>query len=425
MCWTICEKMFVSAPDMAGPATTARAGLRGARIAVGVCGGIAAYKAADIVSTLAQGGAVVDVMLSRGATQFIQPLTFQALSHRSVYTDVFEGWNAGDSGHVTIAREADVVLIAPATANAIAHLASGMVEDMIGAVALATEAPVVIAPAMEHHMWHHPATHRNLETLRGDGATVIDPESGYLASGARGDGRLASRASILHGLRKALGRSGRLAGRHVVVSAGGTREALDPVRYIGNRSSGAMGVALALAALDAGADVMLVATPTVSRDAWGGPVVEVESAEAMHRAITEAVHGADVLIMAAAVSDFRPKAPSTGKIKKQAGDETLTLDLVKNPDIIKAIEEPGLVKVGFAAETDDLVANAESKLVSKGLSMIVANDAVRTIGSARSEATLLFRDRPKLVLPELDKDLLAARIISEIIRILNGRQPDA
>lgn len=424
MCWNDCEPTFVSVPDVAGRAAPVRSGLRGARMAVGVCGGIAAYKAADLVSTLVQAGAAVDVMLSHGATQFIQPLTFQALSHRPVYTDVFEGWDAGGAGHVTIAREADVVLIAPATANAIAHLANGMVEDMIGAVVLAAAVPVVIAPAMEHHMWHHPATCRNLETLRGDGAVIIDPEPGYLASGARGDGRLASRARILHGLRKALGRSGTLAGRRVVVSAGGTREALDPVRYIGNRSSGTMGVSLALAALDAGAEVTLVATPTVDRDAWGGPVIEVESAEAMQHAVSQAAQGADVLIMAAAVSDFRPRIQATAKIKKQADQDSLTLELVKNPDIIKSIKEPGLIKVGFAAETDDLVANAESKLVSKGLSLIVANDAVRTIGSPRSKATLLFPDRPKLELPELGKDELAARIINEVTRILNGRQPD-
>lgn len=411
----------MSAPDQRGSGLSERTGLRGARIAVGVCGGIAAYKAADLVSTLVQRGAVVDVMLSQGATRFIKPLTFQALSHRPVFTEVFEGWNAGNSGHVTIAREADLVLIAPATADVMARLANGMVEDMIGAVALATEAPVVIAPAMEHHMWHHPATRRNLATLRGDGVTIIEPESGHLASGAQGDGRLASRASILHATRKVLGRSGGLAGRHVVVSAGGTREALDPVRYIGNRSSGTMGVALALAALDTGADVTLVATPAVDRERWGGDVVEVESADAMHRAIARSVKNADVLIMAAAVSDFRPRTLSTGKIKKQTGQEVVTFDFVTNPDILKAIDEPDLIKIGFAAESDDLIANAESKLVSKGLSMIVANDAVRTIGSSRSEATLLFDDRPSVSLPELDKDDLAVRILAEVTRLVRGR----
>ncbi len=414
----------MSAPEDHGAGPSARTGIRGARIGVGVCGGIAAYKTADLVSALVQRGAVIDVMLSHGATQFIRPLTFQALSHRPVFTGVFEGWDAGDAGHVTIAREADVVLIAPATADAIARLANGMVEDMIGAVALATEAPIVIAPAMEHHMWHHPATQRNLATLREDGVTIVEPESGYLASGARGDGRLASRASILHATRKALGREGALAGRGVVVSAGGTREALDPVRYIGNRSSGAMGVALALAALDAGADVTLVATPAVDRESWGGPVLEVESANAMHQALVHSVKKADVLIMAAAVSDFRPRIQKAGKIKKQADQESVSLDLVKNPDIVKSIDEPGLVKIGFAAETDDLIANAESKLVSKGLSMIVANDAVRTIGSTRSEATLLFGDRPNVELPELDKDDLALRILAEVTRLVRKRDPD-
>lgn len=400
---------------------SARIGVRGARIGLGVCGGIAAYKAADLVSTLVQRGAIVDVMLSHGATRFLQPLTFQALSHRPVFTGVFEGWDAGDAGHVTIAREADVVLIAPATANAIARLANGMVEDMIGAVALATEAPIVVAPAMEHHMWHHPATQRNLATLREDGVTIIEPESGHLASGALGHGRLASRASILHATRRALGRSGELAGRGVVVSAGGTREALDPVRYIGNRSSGAMGVALALAALDAGADVTLVATPAVERESWGGDVIEVESADAMHEALSHSVKGADVLIMAAAVSDFRPRSQATAKIKKRADQDLVTFDFVKNPDIVKTIDQPGLIKIGFAAETDDLIANAEPKLASKGLSMIVANDAVRTIGSTRSEATLVFGDRPNIALPEMNKDDLAVRVVTEVTRILRER----
>lgn len=270
-------------------------------------------------------------------------------------------------------------------------------------------------------MWHHPATRRNVETLRRDGVTIIEPESGYLASGARGDGRLSSRASILFALRTALGRLGKLSGRRVVVSAGGTREALDPVRYIGNRSSGTMALALALAAVDAGAEVTLVATPSVDRESWGGPVVEVESAMAMREAVAQAVKGADVLIMAAAVSDFRPRTRSASKIKKQAGEDTLPLDLVKNPDIVKAIEEPGMIKVGFAAETDHLLENAVSKLGSKGLNMIVANDAVRTIGSARSQATLIFRDRLHEELPELDKHDLAARIMAEVIRLLNDR----
>jgi len=363
-------------------------------------------------------------MLSHGAARFIQPLTFQALSHRPVFTEVFEGWDAGDTGHVTIAREADVMLIAPATADAVARLANGMVADMIGAAVLATEAPVLIAPAMEHHMWHHPATQRNLATLRGDGATIIEPESGYLASGARGDGRLASRARILHATRKALGRSGALAGRRIVVSAGGTREALDPVRYLGNRSTGAMGVSLALAAIDAGADVTLVGTPVVDREGWGGAMVEVESADAMHRALAQSAKDADALIMAAAVSDFRPRTQAIHKIKKQPGQDAMTVDLVKTPDIIATIHEPGLIKIGFAAETDDLVANAESKFVAKGLSMIVANDAVSTIGSATSEATLIFGDRPSVALPEMDKEDLAVRIIAEVARLVRDRDHD-
>lgn len=400
-------------------------GWRGARIVVGVCGGIAAYKAADVVSALVQGGASVDVVLTGGAQRFIQPLTFEALTHRRVYSDVFDGWDDGGTGHVSIARDADAVLIAPATANTIARVAAGMVDDMLSAVVLDTQAPVLIAPAMEHRMWHHPATRRNVETLRGDGATIIEPDAGYLASGARGDGRLPPRARILFEIRRALGGGGVLAGRRVVVSAGGTREPLDPVRYLGNRSSGRMGVALALAALDAGADVTLVATPAVDREAWAGTHVEVERAVDMEGALADAIVGADALIMAAAVADFRPLETAARKIKKRPGQGTLTLDLVRNPDILQSIESPGLIKVGFAAESEDLIANARGKLESKGLDMIVANDAVTTIGSPRSQATLLFRDRESVELPDLGKDELAHRIMVDVVRLVNDRDDHA
>lgn len=405
-------------PDDAGRS----GGLAGATIVLGVSGGIAAYKAADLASKLVQAGAAVHVAMTDGARQFVQPLTFEALTHHPVFSSVFDGWDEGGRGHVTLAANADAVLIAPATANTIARLATGIVDDMLGAICLATEAPLVIAPAMEHHMWHHPATQANLVRLRAWGATVVEPESGYLASGARGDGRLAAPDRILGELRRVLGRGGLLGGRRIVVSAGGTREALDPVRYLGNRSRGAMGVAIAEAAVDQGADVTLIVGPTVAHHPSGMQVIPVESAREMAEAVHSASETADVLIMAAAVADFRPRTQASGKIKKQPGQETLELALVRNPDIIAETTWPGLIKVGFAAETDDLEANARKKIVSKGLSMIVANDAVQTIGSATSQAMFLYPDREAVMLPSMPKTALAAQIIEAVADLIAARQ---
>ena len=400
-------------------------GFVGARIALGVSGGIAAYKAADLASRLIRAGSTVDVMLTDGAARFIQPLTFEALTGRPVYTDVFDGWGEGSAGHVSLARDADAVLIAPATANTIARLASGFTDDMIGAVALATGAPLLIAPAMEHYMWHHAATRTNVQTLVDRGAILIPPETGRLASGAFGDGRLANPDAIIGSLRAVLGRYGALQGRHVVVSAGGTREALDPVRYIGNRSSGRMGVAIAEAAVDAGAEVTIVATEGVMEPLHGMAVVRVGSAIEMHRAIDEAVRDADVLVMAAAVSDFRSRTLATHKIKKKADQDLLTIQLVKNPDIVASIQSERLLKIGFAAETRDLLDNARRKLLDKGLAMIVANDAVDTIGRDRSTATFLFPHREPLALPSLSKDEVAQRLVAELISLISERDHGA
>jgi phosphopantothenoylcysteine decarboxylase/phosphopantothenate--cysteine ligase len=408
----------VSSPD----ATT---GIQGASIVLGVTGGIAAYKAADLASKLVQLGATVHVVMTDGATEFVQPLTFEALTRQPVYTSVFEGWYGESAGHVTLARDADVIIIAPATANTIARLAQGMVDDMLGAVVLATEAPVVIAPAMEHHMWHHPATQRNVATLTGWGATIIAPESGHLASGASGDGRLANVERLLGAIRQALGRGGSLAGRRVVVTAGGTREAIDPVRYLGNRSSGHMGVAIAEAAVEHGASVVLIAGPTVERVPDGVDVRRVESALEMERAVHDAVEGTDALIMAAAVADFRPKHQATQKLKKQPGQTDMTLELERNPDIIAGIDGTRITKIGFAAETEHLLQHAQGKLEAKDLAMIVANDAVKTIGSEHVQATFLYRDgRSPVALPHMPKEAMARRIIDELPRLMEGRRDD-
>lgn len=397
--------------------------LAGKRIVLGVTGGIAAYKAADLTSKLVQLGADVHVILTSGASEFIQPMTFQALTRNPVYTGVFDGWEGSNAGHVTLAATADAVIVAPATANTIAGIAHGFASDMLGAVLLATEAPILIAPAMEHHMWHHPATQANLALLTDRGATIVPPESGRLASGASGDGRLAAVERILHAIRATVGSNGPLAGQRVVITAGGTHEAIDPVRFIGNGSSGTMGIALAYAALDLGAEVRLILGPTVANAPAAFEPVRVTSALDLQSEVDAETTGADVLIMAAAVADFRPASPSDRKVKKKDGEDTWHIDLVKNPDILASVSRPGLLKVGFAAETDDLLANAQSKLERKGLEMIIANDAIATIGAADSTATIIRRgvDQPESH-PAMSKSDLAQVIMERIAALILERE---
>lgn len=271
-------------------------------------------------------------------------------------------------------------------------------------------------------MWHHPATQGNVHQLRQRGAIIIEPEAGRLASGATGDGRLATTAAIVGSVRLAVGRNGPLAGHRLVISAGGTHEPIDPVRFIGNRSSGRMGFALAQAAIDRGASVTLVTGPTQVAPPYGAAVIRVETAAEMLAAVRSEVADASGLIMAAAVSDFRPAEPMEHKYKKEGPDSRLRLELVQNPDILASIDQPGLVKVGFAAETDDHVANARQKLERKSLSMIVANDAVTTIGSEESTAVILIRDRDPEVLPPMTKAALAGLIIERLAMLLTGER---
>lgn len=349
--------------------------LQGKTVILGVTGSIAAFKAAALASRLVQAGATVQVVMTPAAAQFVTPLTFQSLTHRQVVTDLFDPRSDFSIEHVAAAQAADVFVIAPATANTIAALAHGFAPDPVTAVALATPAPVVVCPAMEHHMYRHPATQANLQLLKSRGVTVVEPGEGRLASGMSGKGRLADVDDIMGAVRWVLGRRGDLAGRRIVVTAGGTREAIDPVRFVTNRSSGKMGHAVAAAARDRGAAVTLITTVAPSTDvAFGVNVRRVTSALEMHAAVQNAVQGADALIMAAAVADYRPAAASNQKLKKRADDEgVLRLELVRNPDIVASVNGP-FVKVGFAAETEDLIENAKEKLAAKGLAFIVAND---------------------------------------------------
>lgn len=393
--------------------------LRGAHIVLGVTGGIAAYKAADLTSKLVQSGATVDVILTESARQFIGEATFQALTQRPVYSEVFTPWSESFHGHISLGHDADAIVVIPATAQTIARLAHGFADDMLGAAILSTTAPLLIAPAMEHLMYHHPATQANLRTLRERGVVQIGPDRGHLASGEEGDGRLATVEAMLGSIRIALGRKGPLAGKRIVVSAGGTQEPIDPVRYIGNRSSGLMGYALAQAALDAGATVKLVTAPTHLVPPIGVDVSAVTTAEEMSEKLTCLVRDADALIMAAAVADFRPDHVETKKIKKSDEADAPQITLVRNPDVVATINQPGLVKIGFAAETDNLIENARKKIAPKGLAMIVANDAMATIGTRSSTPIVIMPNGDTEPLPTLPKDDVAAIVIQRLAAILN------
>ncbi|MDX1993442.1 MAG: bifunctional phosphopantothenoylcysteine decarboxylase/phosphopantothenate--cysteine ligase CoaBC [bacterium] len=354
------------------------------RILLAVTGSIAVYKAVDLASKLTQAGALVDVIMTDAAREFVTPLTFQAVTGRPVYTDL---WKAESSGlpthiaHVGLGESADLLAVVPATAHSLAKLAHGFADDLLSVTALAVRCPLLISPAMDGGMYGHPATQANLKTLVERGVILVEPEVGRFASGLVGQGRLPETPTLMGHIRRALAREGDLKGRKLVVSAGGTREAIDPVRYVTNRSSGKQGYAIAQAALDAGArEVVLVSTVDLPLPV-GATFVPVESAQAMLEAVLHHSAEADALVMAAAVADFRPATVAEQKIKKKDGDESgLTLDMVRNPDILVAVkrqrEQTGFphVVVGFAAESENLLENAQSKLMRKGLDLMVAND---------------------------------------------------
>ncbi len=351
------------------------------RIILGVCGSIAVYKAVDLASKLRQAGAQLDIIMTEAAQRFVSPLSFQAVSGGPVYSDM---WRAEASGglpshiaHIALAEAADLLVIAPATANTLAKLAGGFADDLLSVTALAATCKLLIAPAMDGGMLEHPATQANLETLRQRGAHIIEPESGRLASGLIGSGRLPETPTLLGHIRRVMGLDGELSGHKLVVTAGGTREALDPVRYLSNRSSGKQGFAIAQAAIDAGAEVVLISAADLPPPA-GASLARVDSAEAMRAAVLEHVGQSSALIMAAAVADYRPRDVAKQKIKKS--DASLSLPLERSPDILMAVkaqrEQTGypMIAVGFAAESENLVENASGKLRKKGLDLLIAND---------------------------------------------------
>lgn len=394
--------------------------LQGKHVILGVSGGIAAYKAIELARDLTLEGALVDVMLTRSALEFVRPLPFETLTRRKTYTEVFVPWTDELHGHISMADRADVMIIAPATANMIAKLAHGMADDMLTVSALACTAPLIVAPAMDHNMYLHPATQENLRILRQRGTRIVGPLRGPLASGTIGFGRLVTTERLIDAARAAVAINGPLHGRRIVVSAGPTRESIDPIRFVSNRSSGKMGYAIADACLDAGATVTLVSGPTAVRPPSEATLIAIESATEMADAVSGSVVGADVLIMSAAVADYRPATVATQKIKKSDAD--LNLRMERTLDILASINQPGLLKVGFAAETEHLLESAREKSARKQLDLIVANAGPETMGSDDSQAYFLTRGGEPERLPIMPKSSLAELIVEKIRQLLEPDQ---
>jgi phosphopantothenoylcysteine decarboxylase/phosphopantothenate--cysteine ligase len=396
--------------------------LNGKHIILGVTGSIAAYKVAELARNLTLEGALIDVILTKAAEHFVGQATFQALTGRPVLTDMWALPEDGVVGHVALGVHADAVVIAPATANTLARIAAGICDDLLTTTVLATQAPVLCAPAMNPQMYAAAATQENIATLRRRGFTVLEPAVGRMAEPMVGKGRLPE-PDVLEGeIRALLGRqSGPLRERHVVVTAGGTREPIDPVRYVGNRSSGQMGYLLAALARDYGARVKLISGPTALTPPPAVTVIPVETTIQMRDAVLAVCTDADILIMNAAVADFRPAHALESKIKK-SGEAGLTLELVQNPDILGELKEYNkLFKVGFAAETDDLIANAKGKLARKNLQMIVANDAVASIGQPDIQVTLIDAGGEITALPRQSKSQAAAAVLMAIAQRFNEK----
>jgi len=390
-------------------------------VLLGVTGSIAAYKAVELASRLAQSGAKLDVVMTASATRFVTPLTFRSISHRPVVTDIFGTPEEYDIEHIALAERADVVLVAPATANVMAKLAAGIADDMLCCTILATSAPVLLAPAMNAGMWENTITQENVAKLRARGFKIVEPGYGSLACGTEGKGRLADLEDILAAVRQTLDRKSDLAGRGVVVTAGGTQEPIDPVRLICNRSSGKMGYALAEAARERGAKVTLITAPTALPAPVGVEVLQIQTALQMREAVLSAVPESDVLIMAAAVADYRPATAAKSKLKKEEFP-LMQLELIRNPDIVSEVKG-NLIKVGFAAESENVVQNATIKLKNKGLHLIVANDITEP-GSGfgvDTDRVVLVDSRGKVKeLPLLPKSEVAHKILDEVTALLTA-----
>ena len=399
------------------------------KIALGVTGGIAAYKAAELVRLLQDRGIRVQVVMTRAAQEFVRPLTFAALSGEKVITGMFasEGEHEPniDSAieHIAVAQSIGALVVAPATADVLAHFAQGIASDFLTTLYLATTAPVIVAPAMNVNMWNHAATQANLEILRKRGVKIVEPDAGYLACGMIGPGRLAENEQIVAAVLEALGASQDLQGETVLITAGPTREKIDPVRYLTNRSSGRMGYALAEAALRRGARVLLISGPTSLTPPGAAEVTRVESAEEMHDAVLRLLPQVSSVIKTAAVSDYRPKVTQDQKIKRKG---PMTLELEATPDILRELsaKKGSQIVVGFAAETENVLENARQKLVAKNLDAVVVNDVSREgvgFDSERNAVTIITRDEVVEV-PETSKWEVAQRVLDQVVHLREARK---
>ncbi|MBU9699880.1 bifunctional phosphopantothenoylcysteine decarboxylase/phosphopantothenate--cysteine ligase CoaBC [Rhodobacteraceae bacterium HSP-20] len=396
--------------------------LSGKRILLIIGGGIAAYKALELIRLIRKAGGAVTPVLTKAGAEFVTPLSVSALAGERVYTDLFDLTDEAEMGHIQLSRVADLLVVAPATADLMAKMAQGRADDLASTLLLATDTPVLVAPAMNVRMWDHPATRRNVAVLRGDGVRFVGPDEGEMACGEYGPGRMAEPAAILGAISAALA-TGPLAGKHVIVTSGPTHEPIDPVRYIANRSSGAQGTAIAAALRDLGARVTFVTGPAAVPAPEGVLVVRVETARQMLEAVDAALP-ADAAVMAAAVADWRVANESGSKIKKVAGEAVPVLEFAENPDILKSVSQsldrrPRLV-VGFAAETDDVLAHAQAKRARKGCDWIVANDVspgTGIMGGAENAVTIISAAGVE-EWPRLPKDEVARRLAARIAEAL-------
>ncbi|SVA97095.1 uncharacterized protein METZ01_LOCUS149949 [marine metagenome] len=391
--------------------------LNNKRILLGVSGSIASYKALDLTSKLVQSGAIVDVIMTEAACKFITPLSFQSISRRPVFTNLWDSGH-GDIGHIAMGNSTDLAVIAPATANMIAKLAHGLADDLLTTTMLATKAKVIIAPAMDGNMYYHPLVQENINKLVKMGVIIVGPNEGRLASGLVSKGRLAEPYEILGHIRAVLGKEGDLKGKKIIVTAGGTQEPIDPVRIISNHSSGKMGYALAEVARDRGAEVTLVTAATSLPMPVSMEIVPVKTAADMQIAVNQSLKNADALIMAAAIADFRPDIESNQKLKSDK--QHLNLSLTKNPDILGTVKG-NFIKVGFAAETQSLETNARKKLLEKDLDFIVANNVIEIdsgFGSDTNRVVILDKKGDISALPTLPKEEIAERILDRIVEII-------
>ena len=399
--------------------------LHGKRILLVIGGGIAAFKSLDLIRRLRERGATVTPVLTRAAEEFVTPLSASALAASKVYRDLFDLTDEAEMGHIELSRAADLIVVAPATADLMAKMADGHANDLASTLLMATDKRVMIVPAMNVRMWEHPATQRNLATLRGDGILVVGPDEGPMACGEFGPGRMAEVPEIVQAVEAAL-ISGPLTGKRVVVTSGPTHEPIDPVRYIANRSSGAQGTALAAALRDLGADVVFVTGPATVAPPDGVQVVAVETAQQMHDAVLSALP-ADLAVFAAAVADWRTASQAESKMKKDGSGDVPTLTLTMNPDILAEVAQldagrrPGLV-VGFAAETDDVVTHATAKRARKGCDWIVANDVsagTGIMGGSENAVTLITQDGAE-TWERASKDAVARQLAARMAEALGA-----